>query len=169
MIELPLRCLTIYGENLQKPWRVDWMENSLMVKDRVRPKHQEGSRFKLFMIGQCCVVWCIYLTINSMNKTLVLFFYARIYLLFATLIVYLVFLHLAQCICASLMLFVELYGYPDEENMIMEQEENVENMRRSKVSAENTTRATGKTKMTKEERSRLMEEKKLQKEVGFSL
>lgn len=97
------------------------------------------------------------------------FFYARIYLLFATLIVYPVFLHLAQCICASLMLFVELYGYPDEGNMIMEQEENVENMRRSKVSAENTTRATGKTKMTKEERSRLMEEKKLQKEVGFSL
>lgn len=50
------------------------------------------------------------------------------------------------------------------ENMSMEQEENVEKMKRSKVSAKNTSQAAGKTKMTKEERTRLMEEKKLQKE-----
>ncbi|XP_057421322.1 crossover junction endonuclease EME1B-like [Lotus japonicus] len=50
------------------------------------------------------------------------------------------------------------------ENMNMEQEENVENIKRSKVSAKGTTKATGKAKMSKEERSRLMEEKKLQKE-----
>ncbi|XP_061344961.1 crossover junction endonuclease EME1B-like isoform X2 [Gastrolobium bilobum] len=43
-------------------------------------------------------------------------------------------------------------------------EENVENMKRSKVYQKSTTKAMGKTKMTKEERSRLMEEKKLQKE-----
>lgn len=53
--------------------------------------------------------------------------------------------------------------------MNMEQEENVENRKRSKVSAKGTTKATGKAKMSKEERSRLMEEKKLQKEVRFSL
>ncbi|XP_027365346.1 crossover junction endonuclease EME1B-like isoform X2 [Abrus precatorius] len=50
------------------------------------------------------------------------------------------------------------------ENMSIEQEESVENMKRSKVSAKGTAKAMGKTKMTKEERSRLMEEKKLQKE-----
>ncbi|TKY60378.1 Crossover junction endonuclease EME1B [Spatholobus suberectus] len=50
------------------------------------------------------------------------------------------------------------------ENINMEQEENAKNMKKSKVSAKNTTKAVGKTKMTKEERSRLMEEKKLQKE-----
>ncbi|XP_006580320.1 crossover junction endonuclease EME1B-like isoform X6 [Glycine soja] len=44
------------------------------------------------------------------------------------------------------------------------QEENANNIKKSKVSAKNTTKAVGKTKMTKEERSRLMEEKKLQKE-----
>ncbi|CAK8578895.1 unnamed protein product [Lathyrus sativus] len=43
-------------------------------------------------------------------------------------------------------------------------EENVDNMKSSKVSAKSRNRATGKTKMTKEERSRLMEEKKLLKE-----
>jgi len=51
----------------------------------------------------------------------------------------------------------------------MQQEENANNIKKSKVSAKNTTKAVGKTKMTKEERSRLMEEKKLQKEVCFSL
>ncbi|XP_028233238.1 crossover junction endonuclease EME1B-like isoform X5 [Glycine soja] len=50
------------------------------------------------------------------------------------------------------------------ENMNMQQEENANNIKKSKVSAKNTTKAVGKTKMTKEERSRLMEEKKLQKE-----
>ncbi|RDX70015.1 Crossover junction endonuclease EME1B [Mucuna pruriens] len=50
------------------------------------------------------------------------------------------------------------------ENMNMEQEENAKNMKKSKVSTKNTTKAVGKTKMTKEERNRLMEEKKLQKE-----
>ncbi|KAL1364783.1 crossover junction endonuclease EME1B isoform X1 [Arachis hypogaea] len=43
-------------------------------------------------------------------------------------------------------------------------EENVQKKKRSTVSAKNTGKATGRTKMTKEERSRLMEEKKLQKE-----
>ncbi|MED6220633.1 hypothetical protein PIB30_046720 [Stylosanthes scabra] len=43
-------------------------------------------------------------------------------------------------------------------------DENVQKRKRSNVSAKNTGKATGKTKMTKEERSRLMEEKKLQKE-----
>ncbi|KAK7399437.1 hypothetical protein VNO78_10619 [Psophocarpus tetragonolobus] len=42
--------------------------------------------------------------------------------------------------------------------------ENTKDMKKSKVSAKNTTKAAGKTKMTKEERSRLMEEKKLKKE-----
>ncbi|ESW31783.1 hypothetical protein PHAVU_002G267400 [Phaseolus vulgaris] len=50
------------------------------------------------------------------------------------------------------------------ENMDMEKEENAKNMKKSKVPSKNTTKAVGKTKMTKEERSRLMEEKKLQKE-----
>ena len=58
---------------------------------------------------------------------------------------------------------------PNEKNMSQDQEENVDNMKSSKVSAKRTNKATGKTKMTKEERSRLMEEKKLLKEVGFSL
>ncbi|KAK7358890.1 hypothetical protein VNO77_00830 [Canavalia gladiata] len=49
------------------------------------------------------------------------------------------------------------------ENMSMEQE-NIKNVERSKVYAKSTTKAVGKTKMTKEERSRLMEEKKLQRE-----
>ncbi|XP_014515865.1 crossover junction endonuclease EME1B [Vigna radiata var. radiata] len=49
------------------------------------------------------------------------------------------------------------------ENMDMETE-NTKNMKKSKVPSKNTTKAVGKTKMTKEERSRLMEEKKLQKE-----
>ncbi|XP_004503990.1 crossover junction endonuclease EME1B [Cicer arietinum] len=53
---------------------------------------------------------------------------------------------------------------PTAKNMSLEQEENVDNMKRSKVSAKSTNKATGKTKMTKEERSRLMEEKKLLKE-----
>ncbi|XP_058787669.1 crossover junction endonuclease EME1B-like isoform X1 [Vicia villosa] len=53
---------------------------------------------------------------------------------------------------------------PNERNMSMEQEENVDNMKNSKVSAKSRNKATGKTKMTKEERSRLMEEKKLLKE-----
>ncbi|XP_045820832.1 crossover junction endonuclease EME1B-like [Trifolium pratense] len=56
----------------------------------------------------------------------------------------------------------------NEKNMSMEQEENpdenIDNMKSSKVSAKSTNKATGKTKMTKEERSRLMEEKKLLKE-----
>ncbi|CAK8578894.1 unnamed protein product [Lathyrus sativus] len=52
----------------------------------------------------------------------------------------------------------------NEINMSMDQEENVDNMKSSKVSAKSRNRATGKTKMTKEERSRLMEEKKLLKE-----
>ncbi|KAK7318505.1 hypothetical protein RJT34_03207 [Clitoria ternatea] len=50
------------------------------------------------------------------------------------------------------------------ENMSMGQEENVKNKKGSKVSAKGTTKATGKAKMTKEERSLLMEEKKRQKE-----
>jgi hypothetical protein len=82
-------------------------------------------------------------------------------------------------------LFYELYGYPNEKNMTLEQDENRNekstrmeqeenpnennNMKSSKVSAKSTNKATGKTKMTKEERSRLMEEKKLLKEVRFSL
>ncbi|QCD84779.1 crossover junction endonuclease EME1 [Vigna unguiculata] len=49
------------------------------------------------------------------------------------------------------------------ENMDVEKE-NTKNMKKSKVPSKNTTKAAGKTKMTKEERSRLMEEKKLQKE-----
>jgi len=95
----------------------------------------------------------------------------------------------------NIALFYELYGYPNERNMSLEQEEdpnerntcleheenpneknmsqeqeeNVDNMKSSKVSAKRANKATGKTKMTKEERSRLMEEKKLLKEVGFSL
>jgi hypothetical protein len=82
----------------------------------------------------------------------------------------------------NLALFYELYGYPNERNMSLlqeedpnernmslEQEENVDNMKSSKVSTKRANKATGKTKMTKEERSRLMEEKKLLKEVGFSL
>lgn len=56
----------------------------------------------------------------------------------------------------------------NEKNMSQEEEENVDNMKSSKVSAKSTNKATGKTKMTKEERSRLMEEKKLLKEVRFS-
>ncbi|KAL2342965.1 hypothetical protein Fmac_004250 [Flemingia macrophylla] len=43
-------------------------------------------------------------------------------------------------------------------------EENAKIMKKPKVSAKNTTKAVGKTKITKEERSHLMEEKKLQKE-----
>ncbi|CAL0306634.1 unnamed protein product [Lupinus luteus] len=50
------------------------------------------------------------------------------------------------------------------ENMSMDQEEIVEKMEGSKVSPKKVKRATGKTKMTKEERALLMEEKKLQKE-----
>jgi hypothetical protein len=60
----------------------------------------------------------------------------------------------------------------NEKSTSMEQEENPNennNMKSSKVSAKSTNKATGKTKMTKEERSRLMEEKKLLKEVRFSL
>lgn len=53
---------------------------------------------------------------------------------------------------------------PNEKNMSQEQEENVDNMKSSKVSTKRANKATGKTKMTKEERSRLMEEKKLLKE-----
>ncbi|WVZ21936.1 hypothetical protein V8G54_000480 [Vigna mungo] len=49
------------------------------------------------------------------------------------------------------------------ENMDMETE-NIKNMKKSKVPSKNTTKAVRKTKMTKEERSRLMEDKKLQKE-----
>ncbi|XP_047181585.1 crossover junction endonuclease EME1B-like [Vigna umbellata] len=49
------------------------------------------------------------------------------------------------------------------EKMDMEKE-NTKNMKKSKVPSKNTTKAVGKTKVTKEERSRLMEEKKLQKE-----
>ncbi|XP_050899327.1 crossover junction endonuclease EME1B isoform X2 [Lathyrus oleraceus] len=52
----------------------------------------------------------------------------------------------------------------NEINMSTEQEENVNNVKSSKVSAKSRNKATGKTKMTKEERSRLMEEKKLLKE-----
>ncbi|WJX47691.1 hypothetical protein P8452_34353 [Trifolium repens] len=56
----------------------------------------------------------------------------------------------------------------NEKNMSMEREENpnenIDDMKSSKVSAKSTNKATGKTKMTKEERSRLMEEKKLLKE-----
>jgi hypothetical protein len=83
-------------------------------------------------------------------------------------------------------LFYELYGYPNEKNMTLEQDENrnekstsmeqeenpnenIDDMKSSKVSAKSTNKATGKTKMTKEERSRLMEEKKLLKEVCLSL
>jgi hypothetical protein len=55
----------------------------------------------------------------------------------------------------------------------MEQEENpnenIDNVKSSKVSAKSTNKTTGKIKMTKEERSRLMKEKKLLKEVSFSL
>jgi hypothetical protein len=86
----------------------------------------------------------------------------------------------------SFALFYELYGYPNEKSMSLQQEENcneknmsmereenpnenIDDMKSSKVSAKSTNKATGKTKMTKEERSRLMEEKKLLKEVCFSL
>ncbi|WJX53641.1 hypothetical protein P8452_39613 [Trifolium repens] len=55
----------------------------------------------------------------------------------------------------------------NEKSTSMEQEENPNennNMKSSKVSTKSTNKATGKTKMTKEERSRLMEEKKHLKE-----
>jgi len=68
-------------------------------------------------------------------------------------------------ILENVMLF---YGCCNQENMDVEKD-NTKNMKKSKVPSKNTTKAAGKTKMTKEERSRLMEEKKLQKEVCFSL
>lgn len=77
-------------------------------------------------------------------------------------------LRFAPCILENVMLFYEFYGCCNQENMDMETE-NTKNMKKSKVPSKNTTKAVGKTKMTKEERSRLMEEKKLQKEVCFSL
>ncbi|KAK2361664.1 crossover junction endonuclease EME1B [Trifolium repens] len=73
----------------------------------------------------------------------------------------------------SFALFYELYGYPNEKNMSMEQEENpnenIDNVKSSKVSAKSTNKTTGKIKMTKEERSRLMKEKKLLKELNTTI
>ncbi|KAI4345150.1 hypothetical protein L6164_012304 [Bauhinia variegata] len=59
-----------------------------------------------------------------------------------------------------------VYDHLERENIIMEQVENTEKMKRSKVNEKknNTSRAMGRTKMTKEERMRMMEEKKIQKE-----
>lgn len=51
----------------------------------------------------------------------------------------------------------------------MEQEEKIENDIRSKTSENNAIKTIGKTKISKEERARLMEEKKLMKEVCLEL
>ncbi|XP_054806944.1 crossover junction endonuclease EME1B [Prosopis cineraria] len=59
-----------------------------------------------------------------------------------------------------------VHDYPGKENISvdMEQEENIEKVKRSQVSEKNTSKPMGRTKITKEERARLMEEKKLKKE-----
>ncbi|KAK4264825.1 hypothetical protein QN277_025951 [Acacia crassicarpa] len=59
-----------------------------------------------------------------------------------------------------------IHGHLCKENISVdvEQEENIEKVKRSKISDQNTSKPMGKMKITKEERARLMEEKKLKKE-----
>ena len=65
------------------------------------------------------------------------------------------------------MIFIQMCNHPEKENIRIEQVDNMGKAKRPKVTVDKkiTSKAMGKTKVTKEDRIRLMEEKKLQKEV----